>query len=54
MNQPETAAELAAVRESVMRGAPYGSPTWRLRIAAALGLEAALRPRGRPRKEPEK
>ena len=54
VNQPETPAELAAVRASVMRGAPYGLPAWRVRIAATLGLETALRPRGRPRKGPEK
>ncbi len=50
VHRPETAEELAAVRESVVRGAPFGSPAWRTRMAAALGLEAALRPRGRPRK----
>jgi len=54
VNAAETAAELAAVRESVSRGAPYGAPEWRTRIAAALGLEAALRPRGRPRGAAEK
>ena len=54
VNRPETEAELAAVRQSVVRGAPFGSPAWSVRTAVTLGLEAALRPRGRPRKEPEK
>lgn len=54
VNRPETDAELAAVRHSVVRGAPFGSPAWSLRTAVALGLESALHPRGRPRKEPEK
>jgi hypothetical protein len=50
VHRAETAEELAAVRESVIRGAPFGSPAWRTRTVAALGLEAALRPRGRPRR----
>ncbi len=54
VNAAETAAELAAVREGVNRGAPFGAATWRTRIAAALGLEASLHPRGRPRKGSEK
>jgi len=49
VNRPETEAELEAVRQSVVRGAPFGTPAWSVRTAAALGLESALRPRGRPR-----
>jgi putative transposase len=52
-NRPETAAELAALRRSLSRGAPYGDPAWAERTAGRLGLESALRPRGRPRKEPD-
>ena len=51
VNAPETEAELAALRCSVNRGAPFGAPTWVRRAAARLGLEASLRPRGRPRKD---
>jgi putative transposase len=51
VNEPLTAAELAAVRQSVQRGAPYGSAAWAQQTAARLGLEATLRPRGRPRKD---
>ena len=42
--------QLEALRNSVNRGAPWGGPTWAERTAAHLGLEASLRPRGRPRK----
>ena len=54
VNQPQTDAELAAVRASVHRGSPFGQDAWRLRTAVSLGLEASLRPRGRPRREPQK
>lgn len=49
VNQPETAAELEALRTSVQRGRPFGSETWVLRTAKQLGMESALRPRGRPK-----
>jgi len=42
--------ELRAIRECAQRGAPLGSDAWRIRTAEAMGLESALRPRGRPRK----
>ncbi|MCE9590726.1 MAG: hypothetical protein K8S99_09405, partial [Planctomycetes bacterium] len=54
VNRPETAAELEALRLSVRRGRPYGGAAWSLRTAAAMGLESTTRPRGRPRKTPEK
>ena len=50
VNEPLTAAELAAVRHSVQRGTPYGSDAWVQQTAERLGLQATLRPRGRPRK----
>jgi putative transposase len=50
VNQVETEAELAALRLSVRRGTPYGSPDWQLRTATELGLESTLRSRGRPRR----
>ena len=49
VNQPQTDAELEELRHSVNRGTPYGSADWVLRTAIQLGLEASLRPRGRPR-----
>jgi putative transposase len=51
VNRPETEGELMALRRCVVRGAPYGDPLWQERTAAALGLQSALRERGRPRKE---
>jgi putative transposase len=41
---------LAAVRESVNRGKPFGNERWQKKIAAELGLQSTLRPRGRPRR----
>jgi putative transposase len=51
VNQPETEGELKRLRQSVNRGTPFGSDEWAATTAAALGLEASLRPRGRPRKK---
>jgi len=50
VNQPQTDAELAAIRRSVARGQPYGSDVWVRETSHELGLEATLRARGRPRK----
>jgi len=50
VNEPHTEAELAAIRRSVNRGAPYGDEQWVTQTAARLGLATTLRPRGRPRK----
>ena len=53
VNRDDDPASLARMRECVNRGAPLGSEEWSRRIAARLGLEAALQPRGRPRKNPK-
>jgi len=37
----------------VERNRPYGADGWQRSMAARLGLEASLRPRGRPRLKPE-
>jgi putative transposase len=50
VNQPLSDAELAAIRRSVDRGAPYGDGAWHDRAVRRLGLETTLRPRGRPKK----
>lgn len=42
------------VRRSVARGVPLGNAAWATRMASRLGLEATLRPRGRPRKHAQK
>jgi putative transposase len=51
VNQPQTEAELEAIRRSVLRGQPYGQEHWVKSIARQLGLESTLRSRGRPHKE---
>ena len=48
VNQPQTEAELEAIRRSVARGQPFGDDAWRKRTAADLGLESTMRSRGRP------
>jgi putative transposase len=50
VNDPQTKAELEALRRSVSRGQPYGEETWQRCTAQQLGLEFTLNPRGRPRK----
>ena len=48
VQSPETEAGLAALRRSVVRGAPFGEDSWQERTAKRLGLESTLRARGRP------
>jgi putative transposase len=50
VNGVQTETELAALRESVRRGRPYGAEDWTRKTAARMGLEITMRPRGRPRK----
>ncbi len=50
INEPQSEAEVAALRESVARGSPFDSVEWKHETAERLGLEYTLRPRGRPRK----
>ena len=52
VNRPMPGGELAAIRQCVVRGAPFGTDAWSRKTAVALGLEASLRPRGRPRTRP--
>lgn len=54
VNAPESSAEVAALRRSVNRNAPFGDADWVKATAACLGLESSLRSRGRPRKICEK
>jgi REP-associated tyrosine transposase len=49
VNRPQTASELEALRVSVRRGRPFGEDGWVQRMAKRFGMEATLRPRGRPR-----
>ena len=50
VNRAESETELAALRLSVQRGRPFGTPDWQKKITKRLGLESAYRPTGRPRK----
>ncbi len=49
VNQPQTDAEMATLRRSVNRGAPFGDSDWTKRIVKRLGLEVTIRPQGRPK-----
>jgi len=51
VNEPQTEAELGALRETLERGRPFGNESWQRATARQLGLESAMRPRGRPRKQ---
>jgi putative transposase len=51
VNRPFGPQEEEAIRRSMQRGQPFGSPSWQVEVAARLGLESVLRPRGRPRKQ---
>jgi len=51
VNAPQTDAEVNRLRKCVQRGRPFGAMSWTKQTAADLGLEASLRPRGRPRKD---
>ena len=54
VNEPQTELELAALRRCVQRNSPYGGAAWTERTARELGLTSTLRPRGRPKLEPDK
>jgi putative transposase len=42
--------ELIALQRSNATGLPFGAPEWVERLGGTLGLDLAIRPRGRPRK----
>jgi putative transposase len=50
VNQPQTAAELEAIRTSVNKQRPYGDPEWVIEQARAAKLGQSLASPGRPRK----
>ncbi|MFV0442003.1 MAG: hypothetical protein ACK5Q5_00375, partial [Planctomycetaceae bacterium] len=51
VNRPQSEAEVAALRQSVQRGTPFGTEAWCHSSVIRLGLESTIRPRGRPRRE---
>jgi putative transposase len=54
VNDVQSAAELEALRRCVRRGCPFGAEAWVAEAVAKLGLEATVRPRGRPKKRARK
>ena len=50
VNDTQPTGEVTDLRTCVVRGRPYGLPDWSEQTAKRLGLESALRERGRPRK----
>jgi putative transposase len=50
VNQPQTSAELEAIRTSVNRQRPFGEREWMTATAREAGLEQSLSSVGRPRK----
>jgi putative transposase len=50
VNEPSSNQELEAIRQSVVRGSPYGNPSWIESTAKKLGLESTIRKPGRPKK----
>ena len=54
VNEPQTDKEVERLRECTQRRRPFGAAPWQKVTAVNLGLEASLRPRGRPPKNPEK
>jgi putative transposase len=51
VNTPQTEAEVDSLRACIRRRRPYGDSPWVGQTAQRLGLEATLRPLGRPRKK---
>ncbi|CAN5219583.1 transposase [soil metagenome] len=50
VNEPQSNAEIEALRICVRRERPFGSARWVRRAAAELGLEASIRSVGNPRR----
>lgn len=50
VNQPQSEAELAAVRQSIVRGQPFGGEHWVTKVAKQMDLEHTFRTPGRPKK----
>lgn len=52
VNEPQTPAELDAIRVSVAKGRPFGDAGWQQVMTRRLGLESSYRRAGRPRRRP--
>jgi putative transposase len=54
VQEPLRERALAAVRQAMTTGRPYGSASWVAATARRLGSDLAARPRGRPQKRAKK
>ena len=54
VHQPIEREMLRSIRRSATSGLPYGSRAWVKRLAKKLDLDLSIRPRGRPKKQPNK
>jgi putative transposase len=54
VNEPIAGEDLSRVKLSFARGRPLGSDRWTARMAARLGVQYTLNPRGRPKATVEK
>jgi len=50
VNEPQTEAEVKAIRNAINKGQPFGSEIWTRKTAKLLGLESTMRRPGRPSK----
>lgn len=50
LNRPLSEGQVEEIRTCITRDRPLGSAAWVRRMAARMGLEFTLRPRGRPRR----
>lgn len=53
VDEPLTEKELARLRESAHRQAPFGASIWKSKLCKEFGLESTMRKRGRPIKHRE-
>ena len=49
VNQPQTDAEMEALRISMLKGRPFGNDKWQQRVARRLNLQSSFRDAGRPK-----
>jgi putative transposase len=50
VNMPQTAAEEAALKQSIHKSRPFGKPDWQMKTAKKLGLQSCFHTSGRPKK----
>jgi putative transposase len=53
VHAPLSAGDLKRLRHAVERGQRFGTETWTRETATRLGLESFIRPRGRPKRQPD-